>query len=227
MKNIKNYLLSFILGGIIFSGLTVFAEYVITADKIEYSANTSVKDKIDDLYTKVKPNYTGNTEVTPSNSTQILYTNNKILNSNITINAVPSNYKVLNTLTDVSANNLLNGVKAYTNDGTLIIGTISTDCVKGTYTKSANSQLSIDLTFVPTKFEMYFVNAGVGDKMLIVYDQSIGSFYQIRHEANNNYAPSFETEPRYAINGKNVYSNYNATGTTYQTKLTYYYVACK
>ena len=50
MKNIKSYLLSFILGGIIFSGITVFAEYVITADKIEYSANTSVKDKIDDLY---------------------------------------------------------------------------------------------------------------------------------------------------------------------------------
>ncbi len=50
MKNIKSYLLMFILGGICFSGIGAFAEYIVTADKIEYATNVSVKDKIDDLY---------------------------------------------------------------------------------------------------------------------------------------------------------------------------------
>lgn len=79
----------FILGGITFSGLTVFAEYIVSADKIEYAPNVSVKDKIDDLYSKVKPDYTGNVEITPTKKEQTLLTNGKTLNSNITINAIP------------------------------------------------------------------------------------------------------------------------------------------
>ncbi len=82
----------FILGGITFSGLTVFAEYIVSADKIEYAPNVSVKDKIDDLYSKVKPDYTGNVEITPTKKEQTLLTNGKTLNSNITINAIPDRY---------------------------------------------------------------------------------------------------------------------------------------
>ncbi len=60
MKNIKSYLLVFILGGICFYSISVFAEYVVSADKVKYSSNISIKDKIDDLYTRVKPVYNGN-----------------------------------------------------------------------------------------------------------------------------------------------------------------------
>ncbi len=52
MKNIKNYLLMFILGGIIFSGISVYATFKAKADEIEYENGVSVKDKIDDLYSK-------------------------------------------------------------------------------------------------------------------------------------------------------------------------------
>ena len=52
MKNIKNYLLVFILGGIIFSGISVYATFKAQADEIEYENGVSVKDKIDDLYSK-------------------------------------------------------------------------------------------------------------------------------------------------------------------------------
>ena len=51
MKVFKNPIFMFILGVFVSSGFMVFAEYIVTADKIEYSANISVKDKIDDLYT--------------------------------------------------------------------------------------------------------------------------------------------------------------------------------
>ncbi len=123
MKNVKNYLLSFILGGIVFSGITVFAEYVVTADKIEYANNVSVKDKIDDLYTKVKPVYTGETTITPTTSEQTLYTSDKILKSNVTINKIPSNYKNINDTTNFTASDLKLGEKAYNSSGKLIIGT--------------------------------------------------------------------------------------------------------
>lgn len=123
MKNIKSYLLMFILGGICFSGIGAFAEYIVTADKIEYATNVSVKDKVDDLYTKVKPIYTGSVEVTPSASTQTLQTNNKILNSNITINPIPSSYKNISDTTITSASDIAKGKYAYNSSGTRLLGT--------------------------------------------------------------------------------------------------------
>ena len=42
----------FILGGIIFSGISVYATFKAQADEIEYENGVSVKDKIDDLYSK-------------------------------------------------------------------------------------------------------------------------------------------------------------------------------
>lgn len=49
-KLIKNNIIGFILGAIIFSSITAFATIKIQADKVEYSEGVSVKDKIDDLY---------------------------------------------------------------------------------------------------------------------------------------------------------------------------------
>ena len=50
MKFIKSRLFAFILGGVIFSSITAIA-LNITADQIEYDNNTTVKDKLDSLYT--------------------------------------------------------------------------------------------------------------------------------------------------------------------------------
>ena len=52
MKIVKNPILTFIIGGILFSSIAVFAATTISADHIEYAPNISIKDKIDDLYIK-------------------------------------------------------------------------------------------------------------------------------------------------------------------------------
>lgn len=53
MKLFKNPIFMFILGGIIFTTVSVYANFKIQADEIEYSNGVSVKDKIDDLYTGI------------------------------------------------------------------------------------------------------------------------------------------------------------------------------
>jgi hypothetical protein len=116
----------FILGGIIFSSVTLAATK-ISADKIEYSANVTVKDKIDNLYTKVKPNYTGDTTVNPvtGNNPLVLATAGKVLNSDITINPIPSSFTDISLSTITNTNDIVSGKKAYKADGTLITGTKS------------------------------------------------------------------------------------------------------
>lgn len=39
--------------------------------------------------------YTGPTEVTPTQATQVLYTENLMLDTNITVNPIPSNYGLI------------------------------------------------------------------------------------------------------------------------------------
>ena len=169
-KFIKNNLLGFILGVIIGSGTLVFAEYVVTADKVEYTNNVSVKDKIDDLYTKVKPNYTGSVEVTPTSSSQTLSTNGKILNSNITINPIPANFHELSNQANVTSNSLLSGYKGYNGNGELITGNLSTNCVSGSYVVQALNKQLIISGFSPSTFTMYMPN-----QALDVYISSLSS----------------------------------------------------
>lgn len=42
-----------------------------------------------------RPSYRGPTEVTPTQETQVLYTANKAVLSNITVNPIPSNYGLI------------------------------------------------------------------------------------------------------------------------------------
>ena len=121
MKFIKSRFFFFLLG-IIISGSIVFATTKIAADQIEYAPNVSVKDKIDDLYTKVKPIYTDNTIVTPTSLPQTLYTSGKNLISNILINPIPSDYIDIHDTTITSASDIADGKVAYTADGTKLIG---------------------------------------------------------------------------------------------------------
>ena len=227
MKNIKNYLLTFILGGIIFSGLTVFAEYVITADKIEYSANTSVKDKIDDLYTKVKPAYTGSLEVTPSANTQILYTKNKLLNSNISINPIPSTYKNLITTTTATQQDILSGKTAYDNNGNLITGSVSADCIKGSFVW--NDSYSTNgykvASFNPAFFAITSYNIKNSSRYLWYYNKSTDSsnFYSITFGSNAPQSVSLSSSTSFVVNNGLTLK----WGTNTWTGQTVNYVICK
>ena len=53
MKIFRNPIFTFLLGIIIFAGINTYASIKAQADEIEYSSGVTVKDKIDDLYTKV------------------------------------------------------------------------------------------------------------------------------------------------------------------------------
>ena len=180
MKILKNPLFTFILGVIITSGI-VYAATKIQATEIEYAPNITVKDKIDDLYTKVKPEYTGSTEITPTTSNQVLNTNNKILKSNITVNKIPSTYKNLTTATTVTENDLLNGKTAYDNLGNLITGNISTDCVSGTHvwTQSDTNNGFVVTNYVPKYFAVTATNNNI--RYIWYYNQNVNSnaFYSI------------------------------------------------
>ena len=224
-KFIKNNLLGFILGAIIFSGIGAYAEYIITADKVEYAPNISIKDKVDDLYTKVKPSYTEATSITPSTTMQTLQTNNKLLNSDITINPIPSTYKNLTTTTDVNANNLLSGVKAYTSDGTLVTGNVSTDCVSGSFVVTQNYiDNGITLAnFKPNYFAIYSINDS--KKYIWYFNKNIGSsnYYAINltSSAVNNYTLS--SSAIFVLNNNSFFVK-PANGLLGQTA---YYMVCK
>ena len=154
MKVFKNPIFMFILGVFISSGIMVFAEYVISADKIEYSTNISVKDKIDDLYTKVKPTYTGSTIVNPITGSNplILQTAGKILNSDITINPIPNSFTDVSLSTITSTDDIMSGKKAYKPDGTLITGTGNKSIIQNFSIDSnySNSTYKFELGFQPS-----------------------------------------------------------------------------
>ncbi len=219
MKNIKSYLLMFILGGICFSGIGAFAEYIVTADKIEYATNVSVKDKIDDLYTHVKPAYSGSVEVTPTKSKQTLSTNGKILNSNITINKIPDSFQDISASTVTSASDILSGRKAYLSNGTLVTGTRK-ECVTGTYNHAINTQVNISIGFKPTQFYMVF-----NDNWTINYNTDYNNKIRKYNPSVGGTALSEATE--WHVNSSGIYTDATAENAWYNTAYIGYYVACK
>ena len=143
----------------------------ITADKIlsgnsAYNGNGTLVNGNIETYTNTAQTPT---TVTPTTSQQVLPTNGKYISSDITINAIPSSYKELTTTTTVAANKLLNGETAYDNLGNLITGTISTNCVKGTYHHAANTNWNIDFGITPTRFFLTYV---LTNNRLVYYDGS-------------------------------------------------------
>ena len=56
MKILKNPIFMFLLGAIIFTGIGACATIKLQASEIEYSEGVSIKDKIDDLYSKTNSN---------------------------------------------------------------------------------------------------------------------------------------------------------------------------
>lgn len=128
MKRFLNPVFTFILGALIFGSIGVVSAYNLFASNIGYTPKDSswnvdnVNDALDDLATKIKPNYTDIYRVTPSFSEQTLSTKDKTLNDNITVEAIPSTYKNLTSNTTASASDIKTGKTAYDNNGNLITG---------------------------------------------------------------------------------------------------------
>ncbi len=119
MKSNLKVVIAFIIG-LIISGATVYA---INASEITYN-DTTVASALDTLYQRsTYTEYSGLTTITPTATAQTLETNNKLLKSNITIDAIPSTYKNLSTASNFAAGDLASGKTAYDSDGNLVIGT--------------------------------------------------------------------------------------------------------
>ena len=225
MKILKNPIFMFILGGICFYSISVFAEYVVSADKVEYSSNVSVKDKIDDLYTRVKPVYNGNTEVTPTKNNQTLLTNGKILNSNITINKIPDKFVDISDSTLTSSNELMNGKVAYKADGTKIVGSVSVnDCISGTYNHKANTQWQIQLSFSPT-FYLLKLSHNMQGQVVLFYENTTNKTYRY-----NTYNDTTEDWSRYIeYNGNSIHTldTVPTSWSWYTDQFDIKYIACK
>ena len=255
MKIFKNPLFTFILGILLFGGITIIAD-TLNASQIPYK-DTNVASALDNLYTKsltyknldqattvdaykllanetaysssghlvtgAIQTYNVNGHVTPGSTEQSVATAGKYVDNNIIIDPIPSNYKLLNTPTTAQVNNILSGFTAYDNDGNLITGTLSTNCVKGYFDKSANSQISINFGFNPSSFTFIFTNDSV--KQGYEYNQVTETIY--RYKVNTNSTTEFTAAGQtISINGNIVQSNFSTAGTPYKNSYRVYYMGC-
>lgn len=212
----KKYILAILITAIIcITGTVIASNYL--ASEIAYK-DTTVENALNDLYSKVKPEYDGELSFTPSESEQTITTANKLLTSNITIGAIPNEYKKLTTETDVESNKLLNGVKAYNSNGELITGTISTNCVYGTYNHAKNTQININVGFAATYALLSFTKSN--DLYHIVYNGT--NFYQNRSSQND-----FSLMNTMSIESNSIKSSDPTTSTKYTDAYTVKYMACK
>ena len=231
MKKIfKNPIFTFILGAVLFSGITGVVAYQYQASQVSFTPKDktwkvdNVKEAIDDLYTKAKPEYTGSTIVTPTTSSQTLSTKDKILTKNITINAIPDTYKNLTTTTTVSASNLLSGVKAYTSDGTLVTGNVSTNCVSGSHTWTQNDTNN-GLVLMSEKPKYFAITVyGNGTHSLWFYDETISTtnFYSINLSNSSINSISFSSQTSFSID-----NNLKLKWSSGRIGQTLEYMACK
>ena len=226
-KFLNSKVFIFMLSSVIFTGVGVLANEMITADRVEYSEDVSVKDKMDDLYSKAKSAYTGSTTVTPSKSTQTLYTNNKRLNSDITINPIPSNYKDLSSSAYPVESALLSGYKAYNSNGELITGKISTDCVSGSHvwTQSDSTNGYKIGTFKPS----YFAITGVQKnnvRWIWYYNYAISTtyFYSIKPDSGSIRTVNFSDLTSFVLGTNYLQLKWSADSWAGQTL---YYLVCK
>lgn len=87
----KNPIFVFLLGIIVAESINVIAD-TLSASEIDYR-DTKVDQALDTLYQRSNyTEYDGSVVVTPSEVQQTLETNDKLLKSNITIQAIPTSY---------------------------------------------------------------------------------------------------------------------------------------
>ena len=224
-KVFKSRILLVIVTVILTGSISVYAAGKYYAKDIEYTPKNSsfnvdnLADALDALYTKVKPEYTGVTEVTPSQSSQTLNTKDKALTKNITINPIPNTYKNLTTQTNATASDILSGKTAYTSDGTLVTGNISTNCIKGNIIIKAQNKQLVENKFAPSFFSVWVNNEWVN-----VYSKDYNDSIYVGGNKTDHY--SGEINNIYMIENNSLYIGSEFNRSIYIGK-TLYYVACK
>ena len=226
----KNIIFAFILGGILFSGVTYAA--TLLATNITYDntnsgiTSTNVQGAIDELYTKANSNsyeeYTGSTSYTPSGSVQTIPTYNKVLKSNITIDAVPSNFVELSSAANVTSNTILSGYKGYNGTGELVTGTLSTNCVGGVYNHAANTQWSINVGFAPDYFSASYESNGV---LYLMYYDLVKNVSTVVNVTNNSIQHNWGG--RLSLENNTFKTNFATTSNHYVYSYNVNYMACK
>ena len=225
-KNNIKLIIGIIIGGLL-SGGVVYA--AVSASAVTYSNTnsglkdsngnnvTNVQEAIDVLYSKVKPAYTGTTTFTPTETVQTILTNGKLLNSDITINAIPSTYKYLEESTSVDASKLLSGETAYDNLGNYITGTHTEECVKGSF--SWTSEPYQIAPFNPSFFVVYGTSTS---RWYHVYDRENDSSNTIGfNDELSQYPAKFSLSTNFTINNGLYTKNTNID------PFTAYYIACR
>ena len=226
----KGYIFSFIFGLMVATTVTVVASN-LNASEIDYK-NTKVSDALDTLYQRsTYTEYNGTTTITPSTEIQTLNTNNKLLKNNLTINAIPSTYKNLSTVTDFTASDLIYGKTAYNSNGELITGSIiGGNCVYGTITctDTAGDLIKI-VDFNPSVLDLYWDNTSYATNIVINFNRSSSNTQGYRSFYNKT--TSSWTHGTYIITDN---FDYNSTTGAFSFKnwqltrgATGYYIACR
>ena len=221
MKITKSNIFSFILG-LIISGGTVYA-VTISAVNVSYDNSnshlkdvnnndvTNVNDAIDALYTKANAQgpetYTGSYSYTPSTSVQTVYTANRFLLNNLTINAIPSNYKDVTTSTVSSADDIIKGKKAFLSNGSLVDGNRD-ECVSDSLTINGKSTTIVN--FTPSTF-LLSGSQSSGSLITFYYNSNINNtgvyIFRITPTTSNNEFRDFSAmNNAFTLNGSLVFT---------------------
>ena len=156
------------------------------------------------------------------------FSKNKVLKSNITIDAVPSNFVELSSAANVTSNTILSGYRGYNGTGELVTGTLNTNCAKGTYVKAANSNATINFGMVPTSWYVTFYNPNASpsaQQIMLFYDSNIDdTIYLMRMSSRTIEVLSGQV---YSFDGQVFTTNFGTTGSSYKQSINMYYFACK
>ena len=151
-------------------------------------------------------------------ASQVTYNNTNVANA---LNDLYNKIKDINE-TDSISTDILSGKKAYTKNG-LITGTKSIDCISGTYSKPANTYISIDIGFTPTKYILQWELAD-GTIITTFYDSSISN--SIYKTDTNNINEDF-TQVFGIIDNKIIDKSNQSNSFRYKQALTVHYMASK
>ena len=229
-KLIKNPIFTFVFGAILFLSMGYVVASSIKSDEIVFEPTDkdwhveTAKEAIDNLKYIVNSTYTGSTEITPSTTSQTLATQNKYLNKNIKINAIPSDYHILGATTAANTD-IINGITAYNSQGQLISGT-GGSCVSGSVpiTSSINTSAGIDFetSFSPSMFAVTYFNFGNGYTDIYVKSYNANNMYE--YYWSGDAGVSHPVTKYYNITGK---LNAHGFNTTPSANSVAYFIACK
>lgn len=196
MKKIfrKSNIFAFVLGAIIFGGIVGVSAYTILANDIGYTPKDTTWE-VDNVKDAIDDLY-----------------------------KVSKDYVKLDEETTVSSSNLLNGITAYDNNGNLITGAVSTDCVSGNFVWTQNDKDNgrIVSNFAPNYFTVYGYNP-INKEFVFYYNRNVNSEKVFQLNITNSSNHLLDLGGAFSIN--NNFKIKFAASDWLNQKI--YYMACK